>query len=860
MGFFSEYLRRLWYLINRRRLERELQREMETHREMMGEPRRFGNVLRLREESRDVWGWNRVDDVCRDLKFAFRSLSHSPGFTAGALLVLTSVIGLNLVLFQIYNLLVLKPLQVRDAQSIVEFVRESGLGRKAPIPYPAAEYIRSHNNVLPAVLTTSRQRYVFWNGDFEKRWPAQLVSANWFEELGIGAAAGRVFRESVDGEVNAAPAVILTHYFWVSQLNSDPNTIGTTIRINDRPATIVGILPENQYSGLEFISESPMFLPMEQVDYFFPGTTLKTDWKGYVDTYARVKPGMSLVAVRESLRTVVAELALQRPADFNKGEWLEPLPSSTHFEDPDDRPQRLFTAIGFGFLALLVLAVACANLSNFILSRGIGRLRELNIRMALGASRWRVMRLLIAESVLLAGTGAAAGVILASVVLHQTGPFLIGMPFAVGVDWRTILSALCIAAAAVFAVGLLPTWTISRRDLGSGIKDGGYSVTASLTRTRLRSILTAVQVGGSFVLLLLAALTARNLYHALSPGVDFKKVAVLNVPVLFDKNIDASSYWSGLRRSVASLAETEDLAIVQYAPLGTVMTVWQEPDAPGLSINANKIEPQFFDLMRVPLITGRTFDASDTPDSSVILSKRLAIAVYGTVDVLGKRFPRTSRSTDNRIRTIVGIVDDAHSAQFDAPNAAELYLPMDAAQLRRSAVMIVRARTDPRLLLAPMRDASRAIDSRLLVEAHLMSRDFETKLRDRAVMSSVVAALGSMTLLLACIGVFGVISYSSSLRRKEISIRLALGANRRSLLVLLMKQSLGPAAVGGAGGLIIGLASSQILQSHRVYVGSLDAPVLISVAAVVAITCVCAALHPASRALRADIAQTLRDE
>jgi len=290
------------------------------------------------------------------------------------------------------------------------------------------------------------------------------------------------------------------------------------------------------------------------------------------------------------------------------------------------------------------------------------------------------------------------------------------------------------------------------------------------------------------------------------------------------------------------------------------MTLWREPDAPGLAITVNKVEPQFFELMRIPLIAGHTFTAVDDPRTAVILSKRLAITTYGSLNVLGQRFPRTSPASDKTIKTIVGIAEDAHTIQIDAPNAAELYLPMSADQLRRSAMLIVRARSDPRSLLTPMRDASRIIEPTLLVEARLMSTDFETKFRDRALMSGLAVAVGLVTLLLACIGVFGVISYSAGLRRKEISIRMALGANRGSLLTLLMKQSLNPAAIGTIGGFLISLAAAPVMEGNGVYLGSLDAPVLSSVAAVIALTCSAAAFAPARRALRANIAQTLRDE
>ena len=733
------------------------------------------------------------EDGWQDLKFATRSLRHSPGFTLGAILVLTLGIGLNVTFFQIYNLSALKPLNVRNPETLVELHRfRNGTPAGGRLPYPAMEYIRNNSTALSSVLVSARQRYVLWEDD-ETRLPAHFVSANWFGELGGGTTAGRLFIESLDGKPDAAPVVILSYLFWAKRLGSNPTIVGSTIRINDRPATVIGILAAD-YSGLN-LDESRMWMPIEQIEYFFPDLTFKTSWVSsfLVETFARLKPGVSIATARESLRPLMTELAIQQPQQFRNGESLEPYPASRlGYEDSRQRQERLLAITGAAFLSLLVLTIACANLSNMVLSRSIARLRELNIRAALGAGRWRVMRLLMAESLLIAAMATVAAVALSSAVLNQIGAHF-EATLGVSVDWRTIAAALVVAGFAMLAVGFIPTWAVSRRDLTSAIKDAGQNVSAGPGRTRLRSLLTAIQVSGSCVLLLLAAFTVRNVQRALTPRYDFERVAILDVPPLVSANVNAA-YVARLRRTIATMPEAEEVALVASSPLssGLRSTISDLPEARSLEVITNSVEPQYFNLMRIPIVVGRNFESSDDPRNVIIISRRVAMEMYGMLEVIGQTFPRTP-SPGGRTYTIVGVAEDANSIILEFPQSgtrhAESYLPLTLLDTTKTADLLVRARTDPKLLLGPMRDAARTIDKRVAVEARLLTTDYATRVRDLTNLSVIAASLGALALVLACIGIFGVISYGTRLRKKEISIRLALGAGRRPLVSLLMRQS-----------------------------------------------------------------------
>jgi predicted permease len=866
MGFFNEWLRRIEYLLNRRRHERDLQREMEIHREMMGEPNRFGNTLRLREESRDVWGWNWLDFACQDLKFAARTLRRSPGFTLGATIILGLGIGVNLSLFQIYDNVVLKPIPIRSVETFIEMGRLSARGG-GPVSYLAAEFIRSSNTVFTAVLTSDRWKSVQW-ADADAPVVARFVSSNWFDELGYGAAQGRLFHETIDGKPDALPVVAVSYRFWTTQLNSDPRIVGSTVRINGRPATLAGVVPE----ALPVFGGRPpqVWMPIEQFGYFIPDTTFRTDWNNAeVEVYARLKTGVSLQAVRQALRPVMDELALEHPRDFNKGEWLEPYPATNHFEQPWERTQRLTNVAGFSFLSLLVLTVACANLGNLVLSRSIRRLRELSVRVALGANRWRVMRHLLAESAVLSGLGALMGLALSSLVITEIATDL-DMPMTSALDWRTMLALLGVAAFAMIAVGFIPTWAVTRRDLNTAIKDGGEQASSGLGQKRLRSLLSAVQVAGSCILLLLAVLAARNLQHNLAPGLDVEKVAVFE-PAGLGNAIQTSRgqdgrpfsprlFWAEMRPAIEALPEIAETAFATSTPFSGPFQLTKVADAPDLTVSVNDVEPQYFKIMRVPILVGRAFDPSDNANETVIISRRLAMQVYGALNVVGHSFPRTAspEQTDKRQRTIVGVAEDAFS-QINLGNGAQYYLPISPERMNQTR-LLVRTRSEPGGLTSRLSEAARKTNSRYHVDARLLSADYANSVHNAWLTAGLASGLASLTLLLACLGIFGVISYGASLRRKELSIRMALGATRGSAATLLIRQSAWPAFAGMLFGFIFSLIAANILNHQLGNFGPLDAPVLASAAGILTVTCGIAALLPALQAVRGDIAQTLRND
>jgi predicted permease len=864
MGFLSEWLRRCLYLIRRRRCERELRREMESHRAMMDAPERFGNVLRLQEESRDVWGWNWLDALWRDAVYAVRSLVRSPGFTVTALLILTLGIGLNLTFFQILNLALLRPLPVRNPNSLVRFDRmwrsPTTDSISSVVPFPAIQFLRQNTTVLASVLIQTTDPGLVWGADATDRVRGAFVSANWFDELGYGPVMGRLLHQDRDDSPDDARAVVLGEEFWSARLGRDPDIVGKMVSVNDRPATVIGIAPRG-FNGLRIQSDIKIWLPITQIDYFVPGSKFKADWSaGGAEVFARLRPGVSPAAAKESLRAAMSELAIQHPNDFYAGEWLEPYSGNVYFNRPSERQTRwriAFLVVGLG---VLVLLIACANLSSIVLSRSMNRVRELSLRTALGASGRRLASHLLGESALLTIAGAALGNVVGFWALKLFASFSDAASWLRWTpDWNTSIATFVIAVFAMAAVGLIPAFKIMRKrqGLAAAIKDGGQQTSAALQRTRWRQVLIAIQVTGSCVLLVLAGVLVRSFAHVVAePGFEFRNMAVLNVYLnRFGAGPEeARSYWTSVKAAMASIPEVDAASLVSTAPLGNYATTSRFGEARDLEVTIERIEPDFFRATGIPVLAGRTFNASDDPEVHVIISKRLALRMYNTLDVIGKGFPKNKPEW-----TVVGVAGDTRLIQLERLNDAQLYFPLNHDRLP-AASMIIRARTNPEAVLSPIRQIARATNSKILPDAHVLTKDFNDKTQTHRRASLIAVSLACSALALACLGIFGLLSYAAGMRTKEIGVRMALGAKRRSILTLVSSQLMWPVVAGLACGLAGGALISKVMETQALFLKSADVLLLGVVAGVFLAAASAAAVLPAVRAMRTDILQALRHE
>jgi predicted permease len=423
-------------------------------------------------------------------------------------------------------------------------------------------------------------------------------------------------------------------------------------------------------------------------------------------------------------------------------------------------------------------------------------------------------------------------------------------------DWRTLLAGFLLSLFTVLLFGLVPALKISRQDLVSTIKEGGPQ-SGGAGRARLQQALVAAQVGASCALLVVAGLMVRGFQRVLAadPGFDIEKIAVLD-PSLERHGIKgetARAYWSDVRQAIAAHPECRQAALASQAPFASGVNESSYRDAPGLKATNISVEPGFFPLMGIPLLAGRHFLPDDDHRTAVIVSRRLAERMYGTTDVLDRGFPKTRAS-----RTIVGVVGDANLIKIHATNMAEEYRPLDPDGYT-GAILIVRARTDSARLLEPMRAAARSRDERVLAATHTTKVDFERRLQAPRLSSFVAGVVGLLALWLACLGIFGLVSYGVTARTREIGIRVALGAHSGDIIGTVVQRLAGPMAAGVTFGCAAGMLAARLFAGEPFYLNPNDAIAPLAAVTVLVAAAGIAAFAPSRRALRINPTDALRN-
>jgi predicted permease len=828
-----ELLRRIRYLLNRRRFDDELAEEMAFHREMAekggGVP--LGNDLRLREDSREAWGFMWLDRLGQDLRFAFRSMRSSPGFTATAVLVLAIGIGATVAAFSAFNIVVLRPLPVRDPDSILRFGRH-GDGRSASdIPYPAAAFYREHARSLSAVLAQTESGLSVEGA--ERSAETAFVTSNFFDELGARAALGRLFNRGDEG-AGAPGTVVLGHGFWTSHFGSDPNVVGTSVRLNGKAATVIGVVAR-EFSGLG--GDSPAFWALlDHHGYFVHGSRLLTDFSGGVAMWGRLRAGASPETAEAELATLAAELRRQYPQDMWENERL--------LSKPGGRAEltgvvAVFTIVGI--MVLLILAVACGNLGSLLLARGASRQREMALRSAIGAGTSRLIRQLFTESLVLALMGSVAGLAIGSVVLKGIIVWTDGPTWLDPVpDWRVVTFAIGIGFLSSVFFGLTPALHIARQ------------------KQRMpfgRTFLIGAQVASSCVLLIVAGLLARAFDRAASsdPGFDYEHVIVIE-PSLMEHGytpIRARDYIRDMNMRLRSLPGIEDVSVTSTPPLsGLKVMAPFESEGRAFMVYIHQVDSHYLGTMKIPLLRGRNLIDGD--ENGIVISESLARKKWPGRDPLGEPL----QIGDDAL-TVVGISGNARSLTPGDPDAVELYRLAREGDLLSLAVV---ARTaGPSEGVAPaVSVAANGVDPNFKPRVHRLKEQFEQSVGDIESGAMAVSLLGVIALAVACLGVVGLVSYSVAQRTKEIGIRLAIGAEShhivRSLLAQFKWTILGGLVAGVAGA--AGLA--QLLRRELYGLSTVDPVAYFSAIALFILATGVAALLPARRALRVDPVEALR--
>ena len=843
---------------------------------------KFGGVEQLKEECRDMRHTNYLHDLAQDLRYAARMLRKSPGFTAIAVLTLALGIGANTAIFSIVDSLLLRPLPVNDPGKLAVLAFRQGNGPLLT-PFSVADYrdIRSQTTAVFSDMLGFQLSLdgVSMSGKAD-RVLTNYVTGNYFSVLGLKPYLGRLILPSEGEKPGADPVVVLSYAFWKSHFGGDASLIGEQIQINGHPATVVGVAPR-EFNGL---------YPAPGVEAFLPLAMLRTYEQGWPADFmtnrilqnlyvlARVRPDASLANANAALNVVARRLSAQYPKT-DKGLQLSAYSERFARPDPATAPALFAAAALFLGLVALVLLLACANIANLLLVRASARRREMAVRAALGAARGRLVRQLLTESVLLALLGGIGGLLLGlwaggavgSIDLHTP----VNVPLYLGFDWRIFAYALGAALLTGILVGLVPVLRVSRTNISTALHESGRSVASG--KNRFRAALVVVQVAGSLMLLVMAGLFMRSLAAVQHTNLGFDPNNIVNfimdpTEVGYDETRGLEFYNSLLER-IRALPGIQSVSLTSALPMSNYgsndyleISGYQNPPGQSLPlVTYAVISPDYFKTMRIPILQGRSFSSADTKGSPyvAIVSEAFAKRFWPHQDPIGQHFAKVSGST-NPPYQIVGVAHDARFSGLSGEIDPFFYLPIEQDySLSSLQVLQIRSAAPPDAVIREGQSVIRSLAPDLPVfNIETMNESLDTLAGFLIFQlgAGLAAVLGLLGLILAIVGVYGVISYSTAQRTHEIGIRIALGAQRAQILRLILGQGIFIVGLGLLAGCVAAFVTARLIANLLVGVSPSDPLTYSVVIAALASIALLACYIPARRAMKVDPMVALRYE
>ncbi len=847
--------------------------------------RRFGNYLTHKEQTRDIDMSRTVDALVSDLRYGARQLRLNPGFTLVAVLSLALGIGANSAMFQLLNAVRLRPLPVTQPDELVVVARGDGdfyasgwsAGRNEVFTWAQFEELSRRQQAFSGLAAFGTRQFNLSEGGEVRNAAGLYITPNFLTVLGVSLQLGSWLPADADPRDCADAGALLDHAFWQREFGGEADVIGRSITLDGRRFPIRAVTPPSFY-GVE---------PAYRFDVAIPvcaDALLAEDGKGRVSiTWAwwltmigRLHPGWSVERAAAHLQDISPMVFREsvpdtyRPSDA--ASYLKNRLTAASAHAGVSSIRREYEASLWILLAMtgLVLLIACANIANLLLARASARERDAVVRQALGASRGRLVAQLMTESVLLAGCGAMLGTWLAHALSRALVAFLGGsdpsLYVPLGVDWRVVGFTSSVAAGTCLLFGLIPALRATAA-APSAVMHGGRGAAASGDRHRLRRALVVSQVALSLVLLVGAILFGQSLRNLRATGTGMVTEGVLTATLRTRAAADRRfALFQDVEARIRRLPDVTSAASVVRRPFGGAS--WNENVyAEGAGSKAvlawfNEVSPGYFDTVRTTLLAGRDFSAADragTPDVAIV-NQQFAQRVFGDVDPVGRRFRYQANAGEaDPVFTVVGLVGDTKYGGLRETPRAIAFLPIaQSAPPPDSLTVVVRARGSFGPVLTGMEREIAAVDPSLLVEFNTLDAEIaESLLRDRLI-ASLSSGFGLLALVLSTLGLYGVMSYMVARRRPEIGVRMALGARRLDILMLVLREAVRLVAAGVVAGIIAAVWLSRYAESLLFGVASRDVTSLALAAGVLVLTALLAAFMPARRAAGTDAAIVLR--
>ena len=809
--------------------------------------------------------------MIQQVRLAFRSLLKTPGFTAVAIITIALAIAANTAVFSLVNALLIRPLPFKDPQHLVLLFEKFSAQGLDQIPVSAPEYLdwEKQTQSYERIAAFNFADFNLTGGDMPERIAGAVVTPSLFPLLGVAPIKGRVFNDTEFGEGNDG-VVMISERLWRRRFNSDPQTLGTQVQINGRSFTIVGVMPAKfefplplfGVQGGTFAERADIWKPIA-----FTKNELESRGSRSYGVIGRLKPGVTMAQAQAEANTIVANWHQQFQDNYkpaNKfGATIYPM------HDLVIGGMRPALMILLGAVGT-VLLIACANLTTMLLARAGAREREFAIRLALGAGRMQLVRQMLAESTLLALVGGTTGVVLAIWgldLLRSIGTQTVPRLAEVNLDLRVLLVTLGTAVATGIVIGLIPALASGKPELTEALKEGGRGSTSGLRRNRLRNTLVVAEVALALVLLVGAGLLLKSFVRLqnVNPGFESRNVLTMEVslPLLkYPRGKPVADFYAEATRRVKALPGVEAAAFTSILPLSgsnSDSSFGIEGLDPLAGIYPDEeirdVTPEYFNVLKVPLLQGRFFNEGDQFEGPgvVIVNNSFARKWFPNQEAVGKRITFSdTRKPDIKWLTIVGVVGDMRHRGLDLDPKPEYYLAHNQTPYR-GMILAVRSTQDPRSLTSAIRREISRLDPDLpAANVRTLEQVATDSIAPRRLSVVLIGVFAAVAVVLASVGIYGVMSFLVVQRTHEMGVRMALGAQRGDVLRLVIGRAAKLVLIGTAAGLVLGVLSGRALQAMLFNVGAFDLTTFLSVTLALIAVSLLASYIPALRATRAD--------